>query len=559
MLSGLLWAAAWPGIGGMAPLAFVAWLPLLHAERVHDTLGGKRSFVPWVLLAHFVWNASCSWWFFLVSEPLPTRIVSVTAPVVVNTWLMTMPWWLKRVTARIISQRVAVPAFMVLWLAMERLHHGWDLQWPWFSLGNVFGFWPAWVQWYEVTGMLGGSLWVLMVTFLLDAALRNRMTGVPFKRHAIAALLVVLLPLSSSLVRFHTYEERGAELEVVVVQPNVDPYLEKFGGVDALTQLEQMLAQADAAMGPGTQLVILPETALQERSYADLSAGPDGMHGLWENDLGRSASVQRMRAFQADHPGVAMLAGMSSYYLVPEGAPKPPAARPLGENTGRWYQASNAAVFLAADGTVGHYRKSKLVAGVEAMPFESVLGRLDDLALDLGGTTGSLAQQEERAVFRDSSAGFSAIPVICYESVFGEHVAAHVRNGGDLITVITNDGWWGRSPGYRQHLAFSGLRAIEARRAVARSANTGISCFVDQRGVMTDLTAWWEPDARRTSVRLNRTWTPFVKFGDVTGRVAVLLATVLLTALLLRAARMRYRNRGTRRAMGPSGPSKRTT
>ncbi len=546
-LSGLLWAAAWPGIGGLAPLAFVAWLPLLHAERLNEArTGRRRSFTPYVLLAHFVWNITCSWWFFMVSEPLATRLISVAAPVLVNTLMMSVPWWMKRIAARKMGPRMAVPAFVVFWLAMERLHHGWDLQWPWFSLGNVFGGWPAWVQWYEWTGMLGGTLWILAVTFLIDAMLHTWRTDRSVKAGLKASTLVagvMFLPLAVSQVRFHTYLEEGDPMEVVVVQPNVDPYSEKFGGVDAMEQLDRMLEQAAGVMTGDTRLVVLPETALQEPSTVDLWSEPPRLYGLWENDLESSQSALRIRQFQDAHPDVAVLAGMSSNHLLPAGMPRPRASRPLGEGTGRWYQSSNAAMFLPSHGPVEHYRKSKLVAGVEAMPFEQVLGRLDHLALDLGGTTGSLARQVERSVLRDTSSGIAVVPAICYESVFGEQVAAHVRNGGEFIAVITNDGWWGTSPGYHQHLTFSSLRAIETRRAVARSANTGISCFMDQRGVMHEMTPWWEPDARRATIMRNTHLTPFVRYGDVVGRIAVGAAALLIVVMLMRVARTQKQGR----------------
>ena len=96
-LSGALWALAWPAIGGFTGLAFVAWLPMLHAERLHEQrcTDGKRAFFPYTLLGLFLWNALTTYWFFLVSEPMTTKLVSVGVPVVGNTLLMGIPWWLR--------------------------------------------------------------------------------------------------------------------------------------------------------------------------------------------------------------------------------------------------------------------------------------------------------------------------------------------------------------------------------------------------------------------------------------------------------------------------------
>lgn len=542
-LSGLLWALAWPAVGGFTFLAFVAWLPLLHAERLHEerTTDRKRSFMPYVWLAVFLWNALTSWWFFGVSEPLGTRLVSGLAPMTVNSLLMLVPWWLKRVTRRIAGPMPANLAFIIFWLAFERLHHGWDLQWPWFSLGNVFGTQPHWIQWYEVTGMLGGSLWVLLVTFFIDRAiLQFRVSRRALLRAASMAAFLLIVPPSISIWRFNTIRtDDGIAVEAVVVQPNIDPYTEKFGGVDAMEQLERMLALAADAMTDSTALVVMPETALQEGAYLDMNGPVPVYHGLWENAIDGARSTKRLEIFQEQHPNAALLTGMSADLLYPKGEDPPPSARPLFNEEGlppgeqRWYEAYNAALFLPAKGLVEVYNKSKLVAGVEAMPFEEVLGYLGDFAVDLGGVSGSLGTQEEREVLVDPASGLKVVPAICYESVFGEHVAAHVRNGGNLIAVITNDAWWGDSPGYRQHLTFSTIRAIETRRDVVRSANTGISCFVDRKGVIHSPTAWWVPTAERRTVHLNDELTFFVRHGDLIGRTAMLLALLILPTLLV--------------------------
>lgn len=548
--SGVLWALAWPAIGGLSFLAFFAWLPLLHAERLHDarTVQRRRSFMPYVLLAVFIWNAATSWWFFAVSESLVTRLVSGFAPMVINSLLMLLPWWLKRVVHRTVDHRAANYGFVFFWLAFEYLHHDWDLQWPWFSLGNVFGAWPTCIQWYEFTGMLGGSLWVLLVNFFLDRAVVQRIAEPRAARaFAVVALGVVVLPLSWSVWRYRTLDTTvGEAVEVVVVQPCIDPYTEKFGGVDPLRQLDRMLALAETVMTDSTALVVMPETALQEGATVDMSGPTPVFHGLWENDLANARSTKRLKDYQRNHPRAAFLTGMSADTLYPFASEVPTAARPLfapndprAASQQRWYTSYNAALFLPTDGPVEHYNKSKLVAGVELMPFERVLGKLGDLALDLGGTSGSLGMQQEREVFVDATHDLRVIPAICYESVFGEHVAEHVRNGGNLIAIMTNDAWWSTTPGYKQHLTFASIRAIETRRDIARSANTGTSCFVDRRGAILQPTAWWVPIAIRGTVHLSDEITFFVRHGDQVGRVSLLCSGLLLLLSVSRRLRLR--------------------
>ncbi|MBK7944129.1 MAG: apolipoprotein N-acyltransferase [Flavobacteriales bacterium] len=521
-MSGLLLTFAWPSIGGFTPLVFVAWLPVLHAERLHEqrTAERRRAFYPYTLVAFFLWNALCTYWFYLVSEPIATKVLSVGFPVIGNTLLMGIPWWLRRAVKHRLGDRWADAALVFFWIAGERLHHAWDLQWPWLSLGNAFGTRPSWVQWYEITGMLGGSLWVLLVNMLLNRVISTWSVDLKrARRLASVTVLVLLLPLCASLWRYGSYPmtKKGGGVEVVVVQPNVDPYTEKFSG-DGVKQLERMLALAETAITDQTRVVVFPETALQE---------------------GVGRSVIRLRAFQEAHPEAALLLGMSSERWFHGSDSLPAAARPI-RNTPYWYESYNAALWMPVQGDIESYHKSKLVAGVELMPFESVLGALGDFSIDMGGTTGSLGQQEERSVLRDGSSGLAIIPAICYESVFSEHIAAHVRNGGELIAVMTNDGWWSDSPGYKQHLAFSSLRAIETRRDVVRSANTGISCIVDQRGDIHQRTEWWVPAAFAARVYPNTGLTFYALYGDLLGRAAVIVAGLLIAAVLL----ARFRKRG---------------
>ncbi|MFA5587478.1 MAG: apolipoprotein N-acyltransferase, partial [Mariniphaga sp.] len=172
-------------------------------------------------------------------------------------------------------------------------------------------------------------------------------------------------------------------------------------------------------------------------------------------------------------------------------------------------------------------------SGVEKMPFREYLGFLNDLVFNLGGTTGSLGKQDEPTNFELKN-GIEVAPVICYESVFGEYITRFVQKGAKLIVVITNDGWWRNTPGYRQHLSFSRLRAIETRRSVVRSANTGISCFINQRGDIVQSTDWWKEEVIKGKVNLNNKLTTYVKYGDYIARISIFAATLLLLFMVVK-------------------------
>jgi apolipoprotein N-acyltransferase len=172
------------------------------------------------------------------------------------------------------------------------------------------------------------------------------------------------------------------------------------------------------------------------------------------------------------------------------------------------------------------------------MPYPKVFRFLERFALNLGGISGSLGMQPHRTVFVTWDSTHIA-PVVCFESVFGAYVGDYIRDGAQAIFVVTNDGWWRTTAGHKQHLYFSSLRAIETRRMVARSANTGISCFVDQRGLIHKRTKYGVETAIRGVVTLAATHTFYTRRGDMIGRAFCWVAAVLIVSTIVERVRRR--------------------
>jgi len=171
------------------------------------------------------------------------------------------------------------------------------------------------------------------------------------------------------------------------------------------------------------------------------------------------------------------------------------------------------------------------------MPYARYLKFLEPLTLKLGGTMRGWGTQEERTVFFSAKDSTGVAPVICFESVFGEFVTEYVRNGANLIFVITNDGWWGDTPGYHQHNAYSCIRAIETRRSVARSANTGISSLINQRGELLQELGWWKRGTVKGTLNANDRLTFYVKNGDYIGRSASFFSLLITLLYIVQSIR----------------------
>jgi apolipoprotein N-acyltransferase len=534
--------APWP-TAKLAPLLFVGWVPYLVMERKLTLDGARKGRVfASTYLMLVLWNALTTWW---VSY---AELAAGIAAVVLNALLMCLPLMAFRQTKKRLGNRWGYLSLPIYWIAFEQLHLHWDITWPWLTLGNGFAAAPGWVQWYEYTGFLGGSVWVWVVNLLLFNELLKRLPMATFYKRANGELreaktpttaheaagsfvklrtslavpvLTILLPIGLSYLIRATYQEKGSTAEVIVVQPNLDPYVEKFeGGAQFVSydeQLTRLLKLSEQKLTPATRLIIWPETALEEP--------------YWENTIDSHPKIRRVRAWLARHPGVALLTGITTLGSYPNKEAASETAR-YRDDLGYYDFFNSAAYFADATAPVALYHKSRLVPGVEKIP--PVLVAIVS-HIDLGGTVGSVGSQAERTVFAAPANGpaLRVAPIICYESIYGDFVSEYARNGATLLGLPTNDAWWHDSPGYRQLLSYGQLRCIETRRDLARSANTGFTGFINQKGEITQRETAWIPTSSRATVHLNTETTFYVRFGELIGRGAQLAAVLLLVVAVV--------------------------
>jgi apolipoprotein N-acyltransferase len=235
--------------------------------------------------------------------------------------------------------------------------------------------------------------------------------------------------------------------------------------------------------------------------------------------------IRELKNYATDHPHLSIIIGASTHRELDKNEKPGHAARKFHKSETYYYSYNTALLIDTLDIQV--YHKSKLTPGVENMPSWGILKPLEKMAIDLGGTIGSLGTDNDILVLTNDKAQKVA-PIICYESVYGEFVVKRIREGASVIFVITNDGWWGNTPGHRQHFLFSVLRAIETRRSIARSANTGISAFINQRGDVFQRTGYWEPAVISQQINANDKLTYYVRNGDYIARVSVFISALVL-------------------------------
>ena len=499
ILSGLLLSFSWPE-SGFFPLIFIAFIPLLNLEESLSSVIKKKfsaSLFLYVLLSFFIFNIITTYWIYHAT------LFGAIMAFLINSLLMTCAFYLFHVIKFYLGKRLGLLSFILIWVSMEYIHLNWDLSWPWLTLGNVFANFPSLIQWYEYTGVLGGSFWVLSVNVLLFRLIKYKREKLNF----FSLIFMFFTPVLISLYMYYNFNDtQYNKINVVIGQPNIDPYEDKFV-IDPKKQIDDFIEYASSEIKQETQLLLGPETMLQE--------------SIWENKIESSYSIQALRSLQNKLPNLNILIGASSYNIVSKNKNNKYSVREF-LNSKDLYEAYNSAIFLPDSGDIEIYHKTELVPGVETTPFPWLFNKVSAFSVDLGGISGSLGDYNKLNTFKNKE--LNILPLICYESIYGELASSKFFN---LICIITNDGWWKNTAGYKQHLAYARIRAIENRRAVVRSANTGISSSINMRGDIIEKTKWDTVDFINVDVSLNDRSTFYNRFGDYIGRICVFFSVIL--------------------------------
>lgn len=521
LFSGALLALAWPTYG-FPLLLFFAFVPLLYAEfriRNSSIKHKKLRILGLSYISFFIWNLFTTYWLYF-STPFGGSFA-----VLVNSLLMAFVFLIYHVVAKRADFRASSAFLICIWIVFERLHLSWEFSWPWLNLGNAFSDYHNWVQWYEYTGAFGGTLWVLLVNvaaFKMLLSWKEFQQKIILYRGAIKIAAFLAVPIAISYIIRANYSESTETMEVLILQPNINPYTEKYNTTDSRIG-ELLLKLTEEKATPSTKLVVAPETV-----FAD---------GTVLSNFPESEAQFYARQLLLKYPDINFLSGISFFERFQDPVLVSSQSNKIGPSD--WYNDYNSAFMVNRENPQQLYHKSKLVVGVENFPYKDVLKPIvGDIMIDLGGTVAMKTTQDDRAVFNLNNSSETA-PIICYESVYGEYVTGYVRNGANFLTIITNDAWWGNSSGHKQHLSYAKLRSIETRRSIVRSANTGISAFINEKGDIVETLGYGLRGSIKNEITLNTGETFYVRFGDYIARIAQFLALFLFLFSVVKYKRHR--------------------
>ncbi len=526
ILSASILIFSWP-TWGIPILSFCGLIPLFFIEDTirNDNRSFKRCrFFCFCFLTFLLWNLGTTWW--IVNATVFGMVFANLCNSLFFTLLFQFFYWAKSK----INLKLAYIFLICLWLCFEKLHLNWDISWPWLNLGNVFSEWIWLIQWYELTGVFGGTLWILILNVWTYEILRKHSPFLDYKKlikKFVFPILLIVIPSLISLFIFSHSENQENKVNVLLLQPNIDSYANKYtqSNLEFLDLFAKMTYQE---LSNGYDIIVTPETYFAEGNGEPIDQFP--LTEIYKSLLN----------YLSVYPNTQLLSGFQ-FYRTYKTHQRPNLSSHLLRDS-LWVDFYNSAIDLQWGFPVEYYHKSKLVVGVENLPFKKIIRPiLGDALINLGGTIVSRSKQKERSVFSHGTKKIKTGPIICYETIYGEFVTEYVRNGANLLAVLTNDSWWGNTPGHKQLLSYTRLRAIETRRNIIRSANTGISAIINSKGKIISRLGYNQKGILNGTTFTNDKKTFYVMYGDYLYRIAsfiLILITLHLISIEMRKGKI---------------------
>lgn len=446
--------------GGLVPL-------FLIIEKKERLIEINRS----AYLAFFVFNLITLYWVgSWQKESDPFLMISGGLLVFVNPFFFLIPTTLYYFSRKIFPAKLSLYLLPFFWVCFEYIYMITDASFPWLTLGNALSHFYLFIQAADIVGALGLSMAVLFINVLLTRAWQHKTEKNILLRYTLIAALIFFVFIGYGVYRTSTIKLSDKKVKVGLIQPNLNPW-DKWGNNDLNSLLGDYFKLSDESLNKGAAILVWPETAIPVYLFAGEYA--PALDTLYNYLFTRKTYL---------------LTGVPWLNFYKAGDKMPPDVK-FSQSGKFYYSTYNSVVLLNPDTRkVQFYGKTKLVPFGERVPFVDQLPFLGTWIKWGVGLTGWNVGQDT-TVFAFYSAKLKDTvkinSMVCYESIYPYYISAFVNKGADLITVVTNDSWYGNSSGPYQHKEISVLRAVENRKSVIRSANGGISCIIDPLGRTT--------------------------------------------------------------------------
>lgn len=555
----LLFVLAFPP-ADLGFLGFVAIVPFILA---FDRISGRMSWLAAYLAGTAVFLVACSW----VGIPTPVNLIFVA---VFQGWFLPLFGLLLRIGTR----RGRLPVWLcapVAWTAVEYVRASFPLDgFPWLLLGYTSWRIPPLLQTADLFGVWGPGFIMALCSGVIAHYILRRASSVGsgttgdkvaagnfVAAHGGTVLFSFLL---AAALAYGTVRPGGIELEkgpvLAAVQGNIPQHL-KWNNASYVEVHARYLAATSRLMNsatnsetePAPDLVIWPETIYR----FPISEGEEGEVWFPEDGFGDAQARKLERQWIAGKfihettgpAGAWFLVGAESFRLGPEGD----------------LERRNSVFLYDPEGNRrSSYSKAILVVGGEYLPLvdwipfgesikrfvENIAGYVPDLKPGDGPRLHTLSV---RGI--DYDFGIQ----ICLENAYGEYCRRFVQLGAQFMVNISNEGWYGESAEFDQMLAMSLFRAVETRRTLFRSTNTGISCMISPLGGVPDDDRKVVSNGRDRAVDgvlscevpVCTATTLFTLIGDAPGQAVMFVQVLLLLISFLRGRSVTIRSSADKR------------
>lgn len=476
ILSGIILGISFPPFPfPFTLLIFVGLIPYFIVIKRRTTLASISSatflFSLVFSLITIYWVGSWS------SEADPYLMLAGVALLLVYPCVMLIPSTLFYLTRKVFPKFDAIWFFPLFWVTLEYLLTQTDLRFPWLLLGHGLAKFNLFIQGSDIVGTNGLSLIAAYINVLLFKSFFEKNSEEKFRlKPLLIAVFIFLCMIIYGIYKTSTFRISERKVRIGIVQPNLNPW-DKWSTGNLSDLLNMYLTLSQKCVDEGAEVILWPETALPVYAFG-------GTYPMVENSIYNFL----------DTNNVSLLTGMPDiiYDLNQNNIPEDSKYSGPGNY---YYRTYNAVLGLnPGSRNIQRYGKMKLVPLGERVPFVDQFAFLGDLLKWGVGITGWNIGKDT-TVFKIKNEKIDTIKVgglVCYESVDPVFVTAFVQKGAELITVVTNDSWYGKSSGPYQHKDFAMLRAVENRRSVVRCANGGVSCIINAKGKILAETEMFE-------------------------------------------------------------------
>jgi len=482
-------------------LFFIAWVALVPFLWTLSVLGERDSFISGILFGIAFFLGTQYWIYHSINHYGHVSLSLSLLIVFLLSVYQALYMGVFALLVNFVTSKSRIPlVFFVpaLWACTEFVRGILFTGFPWSYVGHSQYTVLPLIQIADITGAYGVSFLIVAVNCaVVDIlVLKRRKRKIPLYPAIPSyggALLVFVLVLASLAYGMHRMREKLPDrmITAAVIQGNIEQD-KKWDPSYQSTVLSTYLALTRSVRAENPDLIVWPETAVPFYFGSD------------------TEFTEQLRDFQRE-TRIPLFFGSVTVRSLTAGK----------------YRLANSAILLDGDGKVAYtYDKIHLVPFGEYVPLRTVFFFIDKLVQGVG----------DYIPGRDFKVGHASfgqfVPAICYELIFPSLMRKYLSSGGEFLVTITNDAWFGDTPGPYQHFSAGVFRAIESRKSVLRAANTGISGLIDSKGRIVRKSSLFRQETLLLKVPKDQRVTFYTKYGDIFIYFCLLIVAVTFTNVI---------------------------